>query len=984
MSALPTPDSNEAEGATSQSNSAELPIEDAPIPSSTNDPTPTTAATLDGPVITKRKITRSRIGCFTCRRRKKACDLGKPVCQGCTRLGLECQWPMNYQDTLPKKRVAEALAAAERASGRSETLGSTNRSRSASRIRDLKYEPNASSPAERNGLHRGDSGNDSRASNEQGDAPSVRRPSIVGSAYEDDSWLFPERMSYIHGDPSDMFDIYDESLAPLPPQHSAPLYENQNISSQDFKSHLQHRSSAPGYVQLYVNGHSNSSMLHHPGQPSLNQFSTPQNEHNNSNNQIPLFGDPVNRISHNGAPNAALSFPTMSKGFPNTQTQNNAFAGHLSSTGLALTVEQSYSNHLGQHQQQHRHLNADVSGNISQPGLNNMNNLVWNHHGTSAPPAQINLEDPLMQLLAGGSYPALRGDVTEPSVLQQSQRPNNLQTPSADHSQAQSVPPAPTQKLPLRISAHEFEGSFVTSVPVKTETSLWNGFNDNQRRLRTQILEYYTQTLSKLVSCDHIDQDDVRRDGVDLAHGARRAAGFDVFRSLASSSTSTMESSIDSSSRTTAELKMDSLSSAIPDPSTEWTPAHILHMALLAWAGRHSLNKGEVRHEAASEEWGKRAETMLARWLDGMEEKSSSDLRQAERDTEHHSTQSEGRPEGSGEHQEGTRGEIRSVDNGKATHDTSLSWQSRNDKVSMLTTLAACLMIVQWKNCRGDISGFQSIMARIKALSTKVFFKDQNRPIPGTMEFHFMENLLYKDVLSTSIYVNAPVLDQDALQSYFRLKPTVINTLTGLAWPIFTTMYRVAGLIRKKRNRASQSVQDGTTWRYDELMDLVSEAEKIQQDLDSEKRLIDEVIENHPRLEAHRCLHEAFRLACVLQLRCQVLNEPSTSLPIRLLIRQLLGLLESMMKQNLPGWCSCHWVQFQTALYCLDIKCENGQSDRDRINVLYDRTFRDLAFLNVPRSHKVVQEVWRRSDAEGRQVDWLDVLQEWDWDLYLV
>jgi hypothetical protein len=45
---------------------------------------------------------------------------------------------------------------------------------------------------------------------------------------------------------------------------------------------------------------------------------------------------------------------------------------------------------------------------------------------------------------------------------------------------------------------------------------------------------------------------------------------------------------------------------------------------------------------------------------------------------------------------------------------------------------------------------------------------------------------------------------------------------------------------------------------------------------------------------------------------------------------------------------------------------------------------RDLAFLNVPRSHKVVQEVWRRSDAEGRQVDWLDVVQEWDWDLYLV
>jgi hypothetical protein len=45
---------------------------------------------------------------------------------------------------------------------------------------------------------------------------------------------------------------------------------------------------------------------------------------------------------------------------------------------------------------------------------------------------------------------------------------------------------------------------------------------------------------------------------------------------------------------------------------------------------------------------------------------------------------------------------------------------------------------------------------------------------------------------------------------------------------------------------------------------------------------------------------------------------------------------------------------------------------------------RELAFLNVPRSHKVIREVWRRSDAEGRQVDWLDVVQEWDWDLNLV
>lgn len=57
-------------------------------------------------------------------------------------------------------------------------------------------------------------------------------------------------------------------------------------------------------------------------------------------------------------------------------------------------------------------------------------------------------------------------------------------------------------------------------------------------------------------------------------------------------------------------------------------------------------------------------------------------------------------------------------------------------------------------------------------------------------------------------------------------------------------MYRIAGLIRKKRERASASARKGNAWNYDELVDVVSEAEKIQQDLDTEKRLIDEVIES--------------------------------------------------------------------------------------------------------------------------------------------
>ncbi|OJJ50628.1 hypothetical protein ASPZODRAFT_137783 [Penicilliopsis zonata CBS 506.65] len=38
-------------------------------------------------------ITRVRTGCFTCRRRKKRCDETKPVCGGCVRNKLNCEWP---------------------------------------------------------------------------------------------------------------------------------------------------------------------------------------------------------------------------------------------------------------------------------------------------------------------------------------------------------------------------------------------------------------------------------------------------------------------------------------------------------------------------------------------------------------------------------------------------------------------------------------------------------------------------------------------------------------------------------------------------------------------------------------------------------------------------------------------------------------------------------------------------------------------------
>lgn len=46
--------------------------------------------------------TRTRTGCFTCRKRKKKCDEMGPSCSGCARNFLKCVWPSDSADTLPK------------------------------------------------------------------------------------------------------------------------------------------------------------------------------------------------------------------------------------------------------------------------------------------------------------------------------------------------------------------------------------------------------------------------------------------------------------------------------------------------------------------------------------------------------------------------------------------------------------------------------------------------------------------------------------------------------------------------------------------------------------------------------------------------------------------------------------------------------------------------------------------------------------------
>lgn len=52
--------------------------------------------------LTRFPKTRTKTGCFTCRKRKKKCDEKSPVCQGCSRNFLKCVWPSYATETLPK------------------------------------------------------------------------------------------------------------------------------------------------------------------------------------------------------------------------------------------------------------------------------------------------------------------------------------------------------------------------------------------------------------------------------------------------------------------------------------------------------------------------------------------------------------------------------------------------------------------------------------------------------------------------------------------------------------------------------------------------------------------------------------------------------------------------------------------------------------------------------------------------------------------
>ena len=49
-----------------------------------------------------------------------------------------------------------------------------------------------------------------------------------------------------------------------------------------------------------------------------------------------------------------------------------------------------------------------------------------------------------------------------------------------------------------------------------------------------------------------------------------------------------------------------------------------------------------------------------------------------------------------------------------------------------------------------------------------------------------------------------------------------------------------------------------------------------------------------------------------------------------------------------------------------------------------DRHRNHWAFKNIPRSRRIAQEVRSRNDEGRRYVDWIHVVEEYEWELWLV
>ncbi|KAI5460513.1 fungal-specific transcription factor domain-containing protein [Mariannaea sp. PMI_226] len=360
-----------------------------------------------------------------------------------------------------------------------------------------------------------------------------------------------------------------------------------------------------------------------------------------------------------------------------------------------------------------------------------------------------------------------------------------------------------------------------------------------------------------------------------------------------------------------------------------------LHYGILALASRHMFNKGQLCFERISEQLGVEGSAIIMQRLKGIP-----------------------RIEGIAEEES-------------------------------ITLLAGLLMFIMYKFCRGDVWGFGSYFTQLKRLCEALFTLRQATKGLSNTKFSFLENVVYHDSSGCSLYTHGPIIDPEISTAYANTQRGIPHALTGLALPLYCIVPRIAKLVHQSRAHRSG------IWTDQEIAEIVNEADDLEATLEKERMWLESLIRDQPDMASHRYFYDAFRIACLLQIKCFVLCQPPDALHVRLLVRDALLLLETMESLNLPGFVSSHWIIFTVSI-CSTLPNDNrpdttltyrsGSSqskidDRQRASKLYATAIDKLAFLNVSRSRRIVEKVWDQNQGGRISVHWLDVLADFDWEI---
>ncbi|KAL7793942.1 fungal-specific transcription factor domain-containing protein [Trichoderma afarasin] len=314
-----------------------------------------------------------------------------------------------------------------------------------------------------------------------------------------------------------------------------------------------------------------------------------------------------------------------------------------------------------------------------------------------------------------------------------------------------------------------------------------------------------------------------------------------------------------------------------------------LHYGILALASRHMFNKGQVCYERISEQLGVEGSAIILQRLKG--------IPKVEEVAEEES----------------------------------------------ITLLAALLMFVMYKICRGDVWGFESYFTQLKRLCAAIFTLAQAPKGLSNTKFSFLENVMYHDSYGCSLYAQGPAIDPEVSTAYANTQRGIPHSLTGLALPLYCILPRIAKLVNQSWARSN------AIWTDQELAEIVSKAENLEATLEKERTWLENFVRDRPDMASHRYFHDAFRIACLLQIKCFVLRLPPDALSVRLLVRNALSLLETMEVLNLPGFVSSHWIIFTVSICStssndnhpdtihtdLGRSSESNVSDRQRASKLY-------------------------------------------------